>query len=161
MPLLPTRWFITRNVEISGQWSDADMEYHASQISAHASFGWGPWSAQGNYRESTSEKTATSHFQGTTLVIPQPQILAVFGNLLNVMPHPDPSLPWGADADLNPPTYPLLEKELAASRRWKLAQARRRLDLIDGMKRLHELVSERHDRIEPEEESSEEPFVAA
>jgi hypothetical protein len=105
MPLLPTSWFMVRNVQISGQWSQADMNYHASQISAHANFGWGPFSAQGSFSESTSEKTATSHFQGASLVIPQPQLIAVFGTLLNFMPHYDPSLNWGSDANKDTPTY--------------------------------------------------------
>jgi hypothetical protein len=105
LPLLPTNWFVVRNVKVSGQWKQADMNYHASQISAGASFGWGPFSCSGSYRESTSSRTATSHFQGTTLYIDQPQIIGVLGNLLQTTPQPDMSLAWGPDANLGTPHY--------------------------------------------------------
>ena len=74
------------------------MTQYNSQISANASVGWGPFSASGSYQESTGSKYTKGTFDGVTLKIPQPQIIARTGLMLGKTPDPDPTLSWQDDA---------------------------------------------------------------
>jgi hypothetical protein len=108
MPFLPTHFILVKNVELSANFSHNDSTFIASQISARASAGWGPFSISGSYSESTTEQYTHASFDGTTLKIAQPQIIAFAGTLLPKTPDPDPRLPWQDDAA--PPRVRVLEE---------------------------------------------------
>jgi hypothetical protein len=79
-----------------------DQTTITSQLTAGASFGWGPFSISGSYSEANSNTTVNAHYDGTTLTIAQPQIIAYTGFLVPKCPDPLPAgqLPWGDDAVL-------------------------------------------------------------
>jgi hypothetical protein len=107
MPVLPTVFFVVRNVRLSGNWAQEDERFFAEQTQTRASFGWGPISVSGSYSESTSERTYNGQFAGGTITVEQPQIIAVGGTLLARCPNPDPGLAWstrpGEEPWLTPP----------------------------------------------------------
>jgi hypothetical protein len=102
MPFLPTHFIVVRNVELSASFSHSDRTFIASQISAGGSAGWGPFSISGSYSEANTEVRTNASFNGTTLQIAQPQIIAFVGTLLPKTPDPDLSLPWQDDAAFPP-----------------------------------------------------------
>ena len=97
MPFLPNYMVVVRNVELAANFSHNDQTFIASQLTTSASAGWGPFSISGSYSESTSESHAKASFDGTTLKIAQPQIIAFTGILLPKTPDPDQHLPWTGD----------------------------------------------------------------
>jgi hypothetical protein len=98
MPFLTTHLIVVRNVELSASFSHNDRTFISNQISAGGRAGWGPFSISGSYSESNSEQRVHASFNGTTLQIAQPQIIAFSGVLIPKCPDPDRSLPWGNDA---------------------------------------------------------------
>ncbi len=106
MPLIPTHFFIVRNVKLTGNWSKEDMTFYHEKVVASIGGGWGPFQAHGSYSEETTERTYTGAFSGASLVIEQPQLIAVAGTLIGRQPNPDIRLKWGVDANLDPPQYP-------------------------------------------------------
>jgi hypothetical protein len=108
MPVLPTTFFVVRNVRLTGNWSQEDTKFYATQTQARASFGWACFSVSGSYSESTSERTYTGQFANATITIEQPQIIAVGGILPARCPNPDPGLTWstrpGEEPWLTPPS---------------------------------------------------------
>jgi hypothetical protein len=88
LPLgLPIAMVITRNVQVSGRWSEADR----AAAESHTSFG--PWSTH----ESTMEYDESN--QSATLAIPGWQVVAVVCALLPPLaPADDPSLAAGEPA---------------------------------------------------------------
>jgi hypothetical protein len=98
MPVLVTYLIVVRNVELVANFSTNDVQTYNSQMASHASGGWGPFSVSGSYEESTGTKTTSSSFDGVTLRIPQPQIIARSGMLLPKTPDPDTTLSWQDDA---------------------------------------------------------------
>jgi len=108
MPVLPTAFFVVRNVRLTGNWSEEDARFYATQTQARASFGWACFSVSGSYSESTSERTYTGQFANATITIEQPQIIAVGGLFPPRCPNPDPGLSWstrpGEEPWLTPPS---------------------------------------------------------
>lgn len=98
MPVLVNYLIVVRNVELIANFTTNDVQTYNSQMASHASGGWGPFSVSGSYEESTGTKTTSSSFDGVTLRIPQPQIIARSGMLLPKTPDPDPTLSWQDDA---------------------------------------------------------------
>ncbi len=98
MPVDVRYLIVVRNVELSAAFSHDEVTQYNSQISASASVGWGPFSASGSYQESTGTKYTKGTFDGVTLKIPQPQIIARTGLMLGRTPDPDPTLSWQDDA---------------------------------------------------------------
>ena len=98
MPVDVRYLIVVRNVELSAAFSHDEVTQYNSQISANASVGWGPFSASGSYQESTGSKYTKGTFDGVTLKIPQPQIIARTGLMLGKTPDPDPTLSWQDDA---------------------------------------------------------------
>lgn len=98
MPVYVGYLIVVRNVELSASFSHDESSWFNSQMSASASVGWGPFSASGSYQESTSTKYTKATFDGTTIKIAQPQIIARTGLLLPRTPDPDPTLSWQDDA---------------------------------------------------------------
>lgn len=98
MPVLPKYLIVVRNVELSAIFSREEQEYIHKEVKVSASGGWGPFSASGSYKESTTEQRYEATFDGTTLRIEQPQVIAKTGVLLSRTPNPDLSLSWKEDA---------------------------------------------------------------
>lgn len=98
MPVLPKYLIVVRNVELSSNFGHEEREYIKKVLSAGASGGWGPFRVSGSYKQSTTEERYESSFDGTTIRIDQPQIIAKTGIILPKSPNPDLSLEWGADA---------------------------------------------------------------
>jgi hypothetical protein len=140
MPVLPTVFFVARNVRLSCNWSSEDRRFWAEQIQARASFGWGPFSCSGSYSESTSEKTYSGQFADASVVVEQPQIMAVGGILPPRCPDPDPGLAWsrkvGEEPWLTPPSEQIDLRLVAAARDAQLRDVMRRrlrLELRDAL----------------------------
>lgn len=104
MPFIPRHMIVVRNLEIIANFTKNDQKIIESHMSASVKFGWGPFSAKGTYSEATGEKTVKGSFDGTTLRVDQPQIIAFTGPLLPLCPNPDRTLPWQDDiAPFDPP----------------------------------------------------------
>jgi len=98
MPALPTDFVLARNVELTANFSHNDQTLISSQLSGSASAGWACFSFNGSYSESTSEQIVHASFDGTTIKISQPQIIAFISGLMPKTPDPDQTLPFGSDA---------------------------------------------------------------
>lgn len=108
LPFLPNFLIAVRNLTITSNFSTADATFVSSQLSASASFGWGPFGCSGSYSTSNTTQTATASFDGNTIRVDQPQIIAYTGTLMPVTPNPDRSLPWQGDqAPFDPPSAQL------------------------------------------------------
>lgn len=99
MPFLSRSLIVAKNVELTGNFSHRDATFIQTQINASAAAGWGCFSISGSYSESTSEKTVNATFDGTTIRIPQPQIIGFAGRLLSKSPNPMKNLPWQGDQE--------------------------------------------------------------
>lgn len=97
LPFLSKSLIVARNVELTANFSHRDATFIQTQLNASASGGWGPISFSGSYSESTSEQTVKASFDGTSLKIPQPQIIGFSGKLLPRSPNPIRNLPWQGD----------------------------------------------------------------
>jgi hypothetical protein len=104
LPFLPNYLIVVRNLSITSNFTHNDATLIQSQLSASASFGWGPFSCSGNYSEANSTQTTHASFDGTTIKVDQPQIIAFTGTLMPLTPNPDRTLPWQDDhAPFDPP----------------------------------------------------------
>jgi hypothetical protein len=144
MPFLPTHFILAKNVRITANYSHDDQTFVASQFSASASVGWGPFSVSGTYSESTSEQSTQAHFDGATFIIDQPQIIAFTGTLLPMSPNPLPRsvLPWGDDAWLpeDHPNYVDPDVQLASLEYLAALRAEgERLDMLRDQANQHAL----------------------
>ena len=63
---------------------------------------FGPFSVRGSYTETTSQVDVRATFDGTTLTIPNPQVIGFQGVLLPRTPNPDTSLPFDWERAWNP-----------------------------------------------------------
>lgn len=105
LPFIPEYMIVAKNLRIIANFSHNDQTIIRSSISASASAGFGPFSVNGSYSESTSEQTVHARFDGTTISIDNPQIIAFTGTLMPLTPNPDRTLPWPADhAPFDPPS---------------------------------------------------------
>jgi hypothetical protein len=103
-PFLPNFLIIVRNLTITSNFSHNDATTITHQLSASASFGWGPFSCSGSYNEADTTQQTHASFDGTTIRVDQPQIIAFTGTLMPVVPNPDRTLPWQDDhAPFDPP----------------------------------------------------------
>lgn len=105
LPFLPTSLIAVRNVVITADFKSSDITKINSQISGGASAGFGPFSVRGSYTETTNQLDVRADFDGTSLKIPNPQVLGFQGVLLPKSPNPDKTLPfdwniaWDPSAD--------------------------------------------------------------
>lgn len=97
MPFLTKSLIVVKDVELMANFSHRDATFITSQLNASAGGGWGPFSFSGSYSEATSETTIKASFDGTTLRIPNPQIIGFSGKLLPQSPNPIKNLPWQGD----------------------------------------------------------------
>lgn len=153
MPFLPEQLFIVRNVRLRGDFREEDYDFYKKQVSAKASFGWGPFSVRGNYSEQEREETYQGTFANNEILIEHPQIFALFGTLTPQCPNPDYSLPfnWNEAAQcLVPPfldTHAFEETQMIEARdrevRARLSELRSKLleQVDDQVAREHEMLT--------------------
>jgi hypothetical protein len=101
-PFLPTSLLVVKNVVIQADFSSSDVQTMNSLISGSVSAGFGPFSVRGSYSENVSQVDIKADFDGTTLKIPNPQIIGFMGVLLPKTPNPNKKLPF----DLNEAWFP-------------------------------------------------------
>jgi hypothetical protein len=105
MPFLPTHAIVARNIKLSSTYTHRDETLITSQMSAGASFGWGPFSISGHYEESNRDHYTNASYDSGVLTITHPQIIAFTGILLPKSPDPLLNLPW----DLNDAAFPSMQ----------------------------------------------------
>jgi hypothetical protein len=98
MPFYPEEFVVVRNVKLTASFTQTDNQVITSHNSGGASFGLGPFSISGSYSEDTQEVDTSGTFDGATITITQPQIIAFLGSLTARCPDPDLTLPWQPDA---------------------------------------------------------------
>ena len=125
MPLLPEYLIVVKNVELSAIFSSKEREFVKKILDTNASAGWGPFSIKGSYKDETSSTTVKASFDGTTIRIPHPQIIARSGKLLPMTPNPDPSFNWIKD-----------EAWIPSKEDFKNLNSRRKSDLENDLKQI-------------------------
>jgi len=100
MPVLPEYLILVRNLELTGTFSQQDIETYSRHMQVSTSFGFGPFSVSGSYQESENRVSVKATFDGVTIKIPQPQIIAREGIFIPQCPNPNPGLSWKEDACL-------------------------------------------------------------
>jgi hypothetical protein len=94
LPMLPTHAIAVRNVTIRANFSHNDQQTMDESINGNVSAGFGCFSVRGTYAESTHTVDVRATFDGTQLLIPDPQIIGFMGSLLPKSPDPDEHLPY-------------------------------------------------------------------
>lgn len=97
LPLYTEEMLVVRNVKLTADFTAKDNQIITSHTQGGASFGWGPFSISGSYSEDTKEVDTSATYDGTSIVIAQPQIIGFLGSLVPTCPNPDPTLPWQGD----------------------------------------------------------------
>lgn len=124
IPFIPNYMIVARNVAITSNFSHNDATHIQNSFSSSGGGGWGPFSVSGYYNSSSGSHRTNASFDGTTIRIDQPQIIAFTGSLMPRCPNPDRTLPWRDDhAPFDPPKdivtqhRQLLDEEMIAARR--------------------------------------------
>jgi hypothetical protein len=118
MPVLVNQLVIARNVEISGDFAESELDYYREEIRTNASVGWGPFSISGSYTSITEEKHEVGSVGSNIIKMNHPQIIAKMGILLPQCPNPDPKLSfdkddaWFPSDGLNEESSDIVEKAL-------------------------------------------------
>lgn len=94
MPLFPTSLILAKNLAINLDMSNTTNQSSWSSVSTQASFGWGPFSINGNYSHSQSQASSNFTQSASGIKVPGPQIIGYVCEVIPVSPNPDPSLPW-------------------------------------------------------------------
>ncbi len=149
MPVLPQYLIVVRNVELSTSFSDYEREFYHREMQAKASVGWGPFSLKGSYRQSETTTQVEASFDGITIKIQQPQIIARTGILLKQSPSPTRALPWGDNACFpGDPCFSNALKEIEAIRQEDdllMIDAERSIELHkEALARMEEWVEKQH-----------------
>lgn len=107
LPFIQRHLIVVRNLTITSNFSENDKQIISSKISASASFGWGCFGCSGSYQEENRTVRTNGSFDGTTIRVDGPQIIAFTGTLMPRTPNPDRTLPWQGDqAPFDPPAAP-------------------------------------------------------
>jgi hypothetical protein len=123
MPLLPVGVLLAKNIKISGNFSEQERNWMHEQISAGASFGFGPFSIGGHYSKRTEKDYIHGQVTGTGVESPQMQILGWFCKPLGKTPDPDLGMTWPHDPDV-PDRSHLYRRSLKERISWKHEFAR-------------------------------------
>jgi hypothetical protein len=89
LPLIPMQVIVARDIVLTGEWSKNTREFMDQQISAGASFGYGPFSIGGKYEQSDTEETQTSQFEGNALKVQGMQIIGMVSTCPPLSPPDD------------------------------------------------------------------------
>ena len=112
MPFLSTHLAVVRNVMIQADFSHNDQQTIYSKISGSVTGGFGFFSVRGSYSEETQQVDVRATFDGTTVRIPNPQIVGYLGTLLPRTPDPDPQIkPYFPPTAVWPPEQVTAEME--------------------------------------------------
>jgi hypothetical protein len=159
-PFLPNYLIVARKLTITSNFSHNDATTISHSLSASASAGWGPFSVSGSYSESSTEKQTHATFDGTTIRVDQPQVIAFTGTLMPLVPSPDRTLPWQGDqAPFDPPAAAIAalkdarrEEFLALSKTIMMyeAQERAQSHYYDELRNLQHALDAKY----PKQESS-------
>lgn len=90
MPLLPTSLVLVRNVTLSGSWSKDFRETIEKNMSASGGWSFGPFSIGGGYANSSRNSNSRVQLSDSAIVIPDPQILGWYCDILPKSPDPQP-----------------------------------------------------------------------
>lgn len=109
LPFIQKHLIVVRNVQIRADFSHSDVREVHSRISGSASAGFGFFSVRGSYTETTHQVDVRATFDGTTLRIPNPQIVGFLGTLVPKSPNPPadaPTSPYWPPNAVYPPDMP-------------------------------------------------------
>jgi len=85
-PLLPQAFLAIKNLNITGDFSSAELNQASSQISANASVGWGPFSVSGSYSHGHSERHVKGTANRSGIHVPFVQIIGWVNEILPLCP---------------------------------------------------------------------------
>jgi hypothetical protein len=94
LPAIITGLILAKGVKLGIDMSSTENASFASQLSASASAGWGPFSIRGNYSRNTSRTTHDFIKSAAGIESPGMQILGFVGEYLPKCPDPDTTLSW-------------------------------------------------------------------
>lgn len=94
MPAYATAMIVARNLKLDMSFESTENSSVATQFSASASVGWGPFSVRGNYSRNTSKKTHDFVRDAAGLSCAGMQIVGFVCETLPKSPNPDPDLNW-------------------------------------------------------------------
>jgi hypothetical protein len=94
LPMLPTGILVARNVQISAQFSHEEQKTVETSLETGGSVGWGPFSINGHYNQSSNFGFSAGQMSGATIANADPQIIGFLCNVLPLCPSPDQTLPW-------------------------------------------------------------------
>lgn len=81
LPQFPVQFFVARDIKISAEWSDSDLEIIKQATEGNASIGWGCFQLNGNYEFSKNQEKFHSEFDGTTITVPGIQIIGFVSSI--------------------------------------------------------------------------------
>jgi len=96
MTCYPTAMIVARNLKLGIDMTSTENNHVATQFSASASVGWGPFSLRGNYSKSTDQKTHDFVRTNAGIECAGMQIVGFACELLPKSPNPDLTLNWQA-----------------------------------------------------------------
>lgn len=77
LPLIPVQLIVARDIELTGEWSQATKDFMSQQIKAGADFGYGPFKIGGSYEQGDVTSTMASRFEGNSLKVGGMQIIGM------------------------------------------------------------------------------------
>lgn len=119
LPFLATSIVVVKNVRLQADFSHTDLQTIQTSISGSVSAGFGCFSVRGNYRNDTTQIDVKATLDGTTLLIPNPQVIGYLGVLLPKSPCPDKTQKyWDANAVFPDDHSSGALKDIADAREW-------------------------------------------
>lgn len=100
MPLFPTTLIISRNFVVKADFSQEETAWFEEQITSSASVGFGPFSINGHYNQTTKGSEVKGNASANGIASPDIQILGWLCNVMPKCPNPDPVLPWPSNMEL-------------------------------------------------------------
>jgi hypothetical protein len=85
-PMIPMAFIVVKDVVITGDFSQSEVNQASSSISAGASVGWGPFSVSGNYSHSDSSLSVKGSVTTSKITAPGMQILGWINQILPMCP---------------------------------------------------------------------------
>lgn len=89
LPFYSTALIIAKNIEITGNWSEADERKFSRSLSTSASVGVGCFRLKGNYSSSISGGSFNSEKDDATYKVPGAQVIGVINRVVPLSPPDD------------------------------------------------------------------------
>lgn len=96
LPAYPTAMIVAKNLKLGIDMTSEENTHVATQFSASASVGWGPFSVRGNYSRNTDRKTHDFTRTAAGIECAGMQVIGFVCEMLPKSPDPDPNLNWQA-----------------------------------------------------------------